>query len=508
MLTNSIAKQLEIRRLVLLTLSLLIFIGVAISGCNHSSEEETNTPPKPSGLNGLELAKIHCSGCHQFPEPQLLPKEIWRKSVLPQMALRLGQGNYMAELMTFPPEEVVAILTTGVYPEVPVIADEDWNKIVAYYTENAPEKLVEIPLQKTSQLTGFSIYNPKFDNTGVVTTQFNEHNNTIFVGTLDNKVTNLTPNSPAIIRDTVSVESQSIKRIFHKKYGELRLEIGLLDPSDLSAGKLKAGNKTLIKDLHRPVDMILADVNEDGTEDFVIANFGNLQGNLSWYDGNTFEQHVLSNEAGARVIYHLDFDKDGKKDIIALMTQGRESVVLYKSIGRGRFTTTTLLSFPPVYGSSYFNVLDFDKDGDLDIVYTNGDNADYSMVKKPYHGVRIFANNGKNRFKQAYFYPINGASKVIINDFDKDGDNDMAVISYFPDKLLNEGFLYFEQQENLSFLIKSLKNISSEKWLTLDCGDFDKDGDIDIVLGTLAKNGETLPKLGAISILFNELNAK
>lgn len=421
----------------------------------------------------------------------------------------------MGELMSFPKDEIVAIISSGVYPESPVIAEEDWKKIVAYYMENAPEKLQENPDREAKQLTNFTIYDHTIATKGVVATQFDKRDNSIFIGTTDNQTVklvhsikntathSLTSESPVVGSPVAG--SPVVKRLFHEKYGEVQLEIGKLDPSDIPLGKLKSSNKTLITKLHRPVDMVLADVNEDGTKDFIIANFGNLRGNLSWYDGRTFKENTLSNEPGTRVIYHLDFDKDGKKDILALQTQGRESVIFFKNIGRGKYQIHTLLTFPPVYGSSYFDVVDFDNDGDYDIVYTNGDNADYSIVKKPYHGVRIFLNNGRNKFDEKYFYPINGASKVVVTDFDRDGDYDMAVISYFPDKAKNEGFLYFEQNKPFEFEVKSRKNVSNQKWLTLDYGDFDNNGFQDIVLGTMNReSGTTQTDESNVVLLLNK----
>ncbi|MBP6619619.1 MAG: VCBS repeat-containing protein, partial [Leadbetterella sp.] len=139
---------------------------------------------------------------------------------------------------------------------------------------------------------------------------------------------------------------------------------------------------------------------------------------------------------------------------------------------------------------------------DLDFVYTNGDNADLSIVKKPFHGVRIYLNDGKAAFKEKYFYPVNGASKVIAEDFDNDKDFDLAVISFFPDAKRNEAFLYFKGTGNLNFEVSSKSKVSSHKWLTMDSGDFDNDGDKDIVLG--AFNRELQKKAGVSSVVILE----
>ena len=69
---------------------------------------------------------------------------------------------------------------------------------------------------------------------------------------------------------------------------------------------------------------------------------------------------------------------------------------------KGGFTSTNLLRFPPVYGSSSFQLVDFNNDGKPDILYTSGDNSDYSKVLKSFHGVYIFLNQGDFKFKQCY----------------------------------------------------------------------------------------------------------
>jgi hypothetical protein len=156
---------------------------------------------------------------------------------------------------------------------------------------------------------------------------------------------------------------------------------------------------------------------------------------------------------GAIKAYVNDYNHDGLPDIIALFAQGDESVFLFTNKGDATFDAKQVLRFPPSYGSSYFELDDFNKDGYPDIVYTCGDNADYSPVLKPYHGVYIFLNDGKNNFTQSFFYPLNGCYKAIAKDFDNDGDLDLATISFFADYKNHpeEGFVYLKNNGNLNF---------------------------------------------------------
>ena len=67
----------------------------------------------------------------------------------------------------------------------------------------------------------------------------------------------------------------------------------------------------------------------------------------------------------------------------------QESIIAINK-GNGQFEEKRVLRFPPMYGSSFFELVDFNKDGFQDFIYTCGDNADYSQVLKPYHGIYIY----------------------------------------------------------------------------------------------------------------------
>ena len=471
------------------------------------NEKTKSEAPRVSEMLGKELAVAHCSRCHAFVSPELLTKTIWKQDVLPAMGNRMGiYGSGVRPDSLFDPGVSGDIVRNAdIYPESPVLAKEDWRKIEQYYIEHAPDTIPP-PLRKAPIRMGlqhFKFKETSFSHRPSLTTMVKILPDSRGIVYSDGKsrrniLTFLTPD----LKENYSIPLQSTPVQFDERSNELYLTTagsGIF-PTDAPSGSLQRWVKNgsqpeykpesiLIPNLQRPVCVVYGDLNKDGLEDVVACEFGNQTGELAWYENTGkggYYRRTLRNKPGAITAIIKDANNDGLPDIYVLMAQGDEGIFLYENQGSGKFEEKRLLSFLPLNGSQYMELADFNKDGFDDIIYVCGDNADKTPILKKYHGIYIFLNDGKSHFKQSYFYHMNGAYKAMARDYDLDGDLDIAAISFFPDYLRypEESFIYLKNKGNLKFDDYSFPEASKGRWVVMDAGDMDADGDIDLALGS------------------------
>ena len=66
-----------------------------------------------------------------------------------------------------------------------------------------------------------------------------------------------------------------------------------------------------------------------------------------------------------------------------------------------KFEEDYVIPYPPTHGSADFQLVDFNKDGLMDVVVATEDVGDFvgAVLLKPYQGIRVYLNDGKNQFK-------------------------------------------------------------------------------------------------------------
>ncbi len=494
----------------------LVFTGLLaiFSACNSGVQEikflrEARQPEYPAldsadHLSGEQLAYAYCQQCHQFADPQLLSAEVWTNGVLPKMGHRLGIWRHRSEAIRgLDMMEEYLVNQAEIYPESPLISRENWEKIVAYYAENAGQDTVRqlFPENATSLFRAASTAKQNLFPL-LAMLDYDEQAQQLYVGEREGTLS-IYGSGRAAIRQ-YQTAGPTIARLSNIDGSDYILSMGIMDPSNQAKGMLYRQHEDSLQkvatQLRRPVDMIAHDLNEDGQQDIILSEFGNNLGELSVLickSGRPASRQTLMEEAGIRKTIAHDWNGDGEKDLLLLVTQGDERIALLEKEAPGTYREKVLLRFPPVYGSSYFELADFNQDGLQDILYVNGDNADYSYALKPYHGIRIFLNQGNDQLEESYFFPMFGATEATAHDFDQDGDLDIAGIAYFADFEGNpaSGAVYLENQSaaSLSFQAWQLPEAAKGRWLRMEVADTDQDGDQDLLLGSNTIVGTPVP---------------
>lgn len=395
-----------------------------------------------------------------------------------------------------------------VHRKTSAMSQEEWAAIRQFYLSKAPEQLPSptlLPIEKS--LPQFQVRFPDYflSPPGTLLAQFaagellvsDVHKSQLF-SFGNNLELQRTAKLPSGVVSLTGIAE-----------GEVATCIGSFSPTDAATGSVvflpkKPGTQPLVllDSLRRPVHTSLADLDADGRFDLIISEFGKWAGSLGWWknDGRGgFERRLLRNMPGAIRTEVADLNADGLPDIVSLFGQGDEGIFAHINKGAGQFEERQLLRFPPGYGSSFFKTFDYNADGHPDILHTCGDLADFPPVRKPYHGIRIFQNDGRGNFTEVFFQHLQGAYAAVPADFDLDGDLDLAAISFFPDfeTTPEAGFVFFENQGGMKMKALTFPQSAKGRWLVMDAADFDADGDLDLVLGSMAF--EAVPDRGEVA---------
>lgn len=274
--------------------------------------------------------------------------------------------------------------------------------------------------------------------------------------------------------------------------------LGMLFPNNDKIGSVvilenndnaKFTKHVIINKVARVSDVRAGDLDDDGDMDLAAGQFGYDDGETRWIEnlGNwKFRSHILQNLSGPVNVEPVDIDRDGDLDIISLVTQEWEEIYCYLNDGKGNFTSRLLYgSSNEDFGSSGIYISDFDKDGDDDILYTNGDAFDYIPPQgRPWHGVQWLENKGNLNFEFHRLCNFTGAYNARPSDIDNDGDNDLFSVSGFNlwDRPESQSFIWLENSGNMQFIRHDITSTPTHL-LTLELGDFNNDGLMDMVTG-------------------------
>lgn len=479
--------------------------------------EEPPLGPPDSGLSGAEVAQRYCQSCHALPTAEQLPKETWPFAIN-------WMGNYLGYKKLSPPYG--HITARHRIPAEPLVSPAEMSRLGRHYIDGAREaKDFVHGRERPPSLAGYAASAlPEAGEDGEVVTllHVDEARGHLYVG-LGNAKALLIFDRDRELRVRIALPTEPIHieprdRGFRLTMAgdyardEHDARIADFDFADDEWNGMR--QRMLASGLHRTTESRAADLDGDGREDLVVVSFGDGFGagygkvSILWatpeYDDRVaaappelnrslgpllpgaFEEQVLLDRAGGLGAEVVDINGDGHLDVLVLATQGDNELVAYLGQGERRFERHVIDRRHVSFGYNQFLVRDMNGDGHLDLITVNGNNMELkSPPLRPYHGVRVLLGDGALGFEEAAFFPMYGALTAVAQDFDGDGDVDIAVNSFFPNWFAKEPetFDVLENVGDLQFEPQTLGGEHWGRWLRIAAGDLDGDGRVELFLG-------------------------
>lgn len=247
----------------------------------------------------------------------------------------------------------------------------------------------------------------------------------------------------------------------------------------------------------------VGDLNGDGLDDFYVGAATKYPGGMFFQkkDG-TFEQQktkILADDRFFEDIGALIFDVDSDGDNDLYITSGGNEFDnnspqlqdrLYINDGKGNFIKDSFALPATTTSNSNVYAHDFDKDGDLDL-FVGGRlvPANYPHPTDSYILENVSAN-GRAKFENSTKKIAPDLEKLGLVtsaqwvDYNNDGWTDLIVAGeWMPIKVFKNKKGIFEDASSDLGLDDTVG-----WWFSIEANDFDKDGDIDLVLGNLGLN--------------------
>ncbi len=447
----------------------------------------------PTAHPGFPLATVHCGRCHEVPDPGQLPRSTW-PFVLTWMSNYLGYTN------TYRPfgNNVEGSLV----PATRLVGEADFQDLAEYYLLHAPTaaELAGRSGAMRTQTDRFEAWVPPMMTLPpaelITLVHFDSQQGRYYLGRANHRALQVFDANGTLLMNKAAASEPVGVRPFENGF-QMTVMGNFWENSNAGAvWDVELGSQgdvqsaELVTAYPRLTESHVADLDADGRKDLLLVGFGaGVEGRVSvrWgpVPAETAETVLLDHSGGLNACLH-DFDGNGLVDILLLTAQVKQELWLHLNQGERRFESRLVHQASVGFGYNHVTIGDLNSDGEMDVVLTNGNNMEIRNAPlKPYHGVRVLENQGDLTFEESYFYPLFGALKSVVADFDRDGDDDIAAIAFYPNwKVENpETFVWLQNVSGQEFQPWGLKAEDSGRWISLAAADVDRDGWDDLLLG-------------------------
>lgn len=471
--------------------------------------------PIPLDVAAERRIRQFCGDCHPMPDPLNFPADRWHHEA--QQGFHFYARSGRQDLTPPTPEEVYRYYSERALavPKFPEVGDEGESLGLSFRLERrlVPEGM---PIPEISTLAWLPIRGLDRTERHRLVACDMQYGHIVAIDPMD-------PAAPPEILGRVGhpalIRPCSLSGDGAEEF--LVADLGSLKPADHDRGRVVLlrrgpGEETfepivLASGLGRVADVRVADLDGDGREDFLVAEFGWRDTGGVWLYRNRgddaeplqFSAERIDSRPGAIHLPLHDFDGDGSLDFAALVSQEFETVdVFLNALGRrdafpgGQrrrpFDRYQVWAGPDLtFGSSGLEVVDLDGDGQADFLLTNGDAFDNAYAV-PSQGVHWLRGRGGLRFEHQRLTELTGAYAARACDIDLDGDLDVIAVSWLPREVEPREALAGEslpsivclRQTEPGVFVRHILERGRPYYSSLVVGDFDGDGDLDFAVGS------------------------
>ncbi len=496
-----------------LWMTMLIVTAGGLAGCGDGDQRGRGDAPAESRLGVTTLSPevkadvvAFCGDCHPLPDPTSFPRDAWHEEV------RRGYDFYYASGRT----DLTVPVQTYTHQ---------------YFASRAPERL-QLPAadpidpEWASRFRQHDITIPGLEAAAVSYVAVVDLGNPLGRGIAFSDMRGggvyFTPLSPegdiGTPRRIGQAENPAVIRVCDwDQDGHLDLlvaDLGSFLPEDHDRGRVlwfhqleespgEFQRQTLHDRIGRVASIEVADFDDDGLDDLLVAEFGwQKTGSIFWLQrdasGDPLDgwiKHSIDDRSGAIHVPVVDFNGDGSSDFVALISQHHERIEAMINDGTGGFHKELIYAAPgPSFGSSGIELVDLTGNGRLDVLYTNGDSFD-SFVLKPSHGVRWLENQGTFPFRAHELGPLPGAHRAVTGDLDGDGQREIVAGAFIPQDLMRaqrqggaEALVVWKREGNGRYR-KHVLSRGDGLHATLSADDVNGNGRDDLVIGHFRESG-------------------